>query len=278
MRHLTCCIAAVAVLAACRDDSPVQPSQIPSLNALISDGAHSSGNKDFFFLPPLVSSPVGSPNYDAGKFNPRLSPIAEVCELAADPSIVTGTDCKNSARVFGPIAMSLDASNQQYQINWDTKASLLNLTSFYRIIVRGAQRGTPLGFLDVDPITGGMKNVKTGDIFVFQDGRTLPINVRIEQGAFGSSNASDQVEQVVPNVLPATGLDVTTNTGFAGAHFTNGWLPPGFDQVVVIIERIPVNDGGSESSCLQSGLEELEGCYRFRTDPDLHGLGSDGED
>lgn len=278
MRHLTLVVAVVAVgLAACRNDSPVQPKQPQGMQALIFDGAHSAGNKDFFFLPPLVANPVGTPNYDAGRFNPRLSPTVEVCKLAADPLLVPNTDCA-SAPIFGPTRMDLDASNQQYQLNWDTKASLLDATAFYRISVRGAARGTVLGFLDVDPVLGGMKNVKTGDVFQFQDGRTLPIKVRIELGAFGSSNASDQAEQVVPAVLPATGLDVTTNTGFAGAHFSNGWLPDGFDQVVVIIERLPVNNGSSESSCLNTPLEQLEGCYRFRTDPDLHGIGPDGTD
>ena len=278
MRHVSLFAAvAVAGLAACSTESTLQPNQ-PTLNALIVDGAH-AGNPNFFFLPPLVPNPVGTPNYDAGKFNAHLSPFVEVCELTADPRVVPLADCASpTVRAFGPARMALDGSTEQYQLNWDTKASALNPAAFYRIIVRGAPRGTPLGILDVDPVSGGMKNIKTGDVYAFQDGRTLPIKVRIEQGAFGSTNSNDNVEQVVPSVLPPTGLDVTTNTGFAGAHFSNGFLPPGIDQVVVIIERLPVNDGGSESSCLQSGLEELEGCYRFRTDPDLHGLGADGED
>lgn len=278
MRHLTCCAVAAVLLAGCRDNSPLQQNQ-PTLNALIVDGAHSDGNKDFFFLPPLASNPVGSPNYDAGKFNARLSPFTEVCELnAVDVASLTGAVCKSDARVFGPARMSLDGANEQYQLSWDTKASTLNPLSFYRIIVRGSPQGTILGTLDLDPVTGGMKNPKTGDIYVFQDGRTLPIKVRIEQGAFGSGNASDRVELVVPNIIAGGTLDITTNTGFAGARFLNGWLPVGIDQVVVIIERIPVNNGQPATSCLNSGLEELEGCYRFRTDPDLHGLGPDGTD
>ena len=278
MRHVSLVVAFVlAGLTACSNDSPLQQNEPHGLQALIFDGAHSAGNKDFFFLPPLVASPVGTPNYDAGRFNPRLVPTVEICKLAASPLLVPNTDCAG-APAFGPARMTLDASNQQYQLNWDTQASLLDATAFYRISVRGAARGTVLGFLDVDPVLGGMKNVKTGDVFQFQDGRTLPIKVRIELGAFGSSNSSDQAEVVVPNVLPATGLDVTTNTGFAGAHFSDGWLPAGIDQVVVIIERLPVQNGSAESSCLNTPLEQLEGCYRFRTDPDLHGIGPDGTD
>jgi hypothetical protein len=278
MRQVTSLAVALVVLAGCRENSPLQQNQ-PILNALIFDGAHSDGNKDFFFLPPLVGNPNGSPNFDAGKFNAHLSPFVEVCELSANPILFPTTDCNASKPLaFGPARMSLDAGSEQYQVNWDTKASLLDATRFYRITVRGAARGVALGFLDVDPVLGGMKNVKTGDVYAFQDGRTLPIKVRIEQGAFGSGNATDRVEQVVPNIITGGTLDITTNTGFAGARFSNGWLPLGIDQVVVIIERVPVHNGQSDNGCLNIGLEELEGCYRFRTDPDLHGLGIDGTD
>ena len=264
MRHVTCfsvVAVAVVVVTGCRDNSLQPP---PQLSAAIQDGNH-AGNPNFFFLPPLVPSPVGSQFYDVGKFNAHLAPVAEVCELAANPILVPTTDCKGGPLVFGPATMALDLLNEQYQLNWDTQAAALILTSFYRITVRGSARGTALGFLDVDPVLGGVKNLMTGDVVPFQNGRTLPIKVRIEQGAFGSSNSNDFVEQVVPNVIPTGTLDITTNTGFAGARFTSGWLNPnlGIDQVVVIIDRAGPN-------CLSSGLEQMEGCYRFRTDPDLH--------
>jgi hypothetical protein len=275
MRHLRLGIAlAVVVVAGCTGDSPVQPPRSGGIDALISDGS-SNGNDHFFFLPPLVPNP--SALFDAGTFNSHLSPFVEVCELAADPRILRDTDCRNASRVFGPARMTLDDGSEQYHLNWDTNASSLLAINFYRIIVRGSPNGTVLGFVDVDPVLGGIKNLKTGDVILFQDGRTLPIKVRIEIGAFGSGNASDRVEQVVPNLIPAGFLDVTTNTGFAGARFPNDWLPLGFDQVVVIIERVNINRAAGQT-CLSSGLVEMEGCYRFRTDPDLHSLGIDGAD
>src|SRR3989475_6737164 len=150
---------------------------------------------------------------------------------------------------------------------------------FYRITVRGAPRGKALGFLDVDPVDQGIKTLRTGDVAQFQDGRTLPIKVRIQEGAFGSRNP-DHVEQVVPTHIttPTGTLDVTTTKGFDGARLSDGWLPQGavdagIDQVVVTIERVPVHDARPATTCLQSGLLELEGCYRFRTDPDLHQFG-----
>src|SRR3989442_1214031 len=180
--------------------------------------------------------------------------------------------------VLGPKPMVV--SSEQYQVTWDTKSpTLLDASKFYRIIVRGAPRGTMLGLLDVDPVSGGIKNVKTGEVVQFQDGRTLPIKVRIEQGAFGVTNP-DHVEQVVTNHIttPTGTVDVTTNTGFAGARLVDNWLPAaavaaGIDRVVLIIERVPVNNAVTATSCLKSGFKELEGCYRFRTDPDLHPYG-----
>lgn len=267
MRLFTSVIVAAATLAACRNEAPVQPAR-PDIQPLIFDGANGGGNTSFFFLPPLAPNPVGNTSYDPGQFNGHLSPFAEVCELTADPRLVPEATCKDGL-VFGPARMALVEGAEQYQLSWNTNASLLNSLSFYRITVRGAPGGTSLGFVDIDPVFGGVKNVRNGSVLPFPDGRTLPIKVRIENGAFGLGNATDGVEQIVPSVIAGGTLDVTTSTGHAGARFSSGWLPAGIDQVVVIIERLPVNDGASETSCLQSGLEELEGCYRFRTDPDV---------
>jgi hypothetical protein len=266
---------AAALTAGCRDQGMLQPPATGAPLALIRDGAH-EGNPFFFFLPPLV--PNATSFFHSGKFNARLAPVVEVCELTGDPRTLSPVAECTATIVFGPARMTLDGSSEQYQLNWDTKASQLSAIKFYRIIVRGAARGQPLGFVDVDPVDQGMKNVRTGDVVAFQDGRTLPIKVRIEDGAFGSTNSNDHVEQVVPSRIATGTLDVTTNTGFAGARFPDDWLPNGIDQVVVIIERLQVNNDDDRTNCLRSGLEEREGCYRFRTDPDLHGLGSDGQD
>ncbi|HYU01142.1 MAG TPA: hypothetical protein VEK85_12240 [Gemmatimonadales bacterium] len=277
MKRLALAVTAVILSVACRDQQPLQPPARVGPAALIVDGAH-GGNADFFFLPPLVPDPSGSPNFNAATFNPNLAPVVEVCVLPGDPRIAAVACGDPPQLVFGPTPLALDASSQQYRVNWDTKSPApLDVSKFYRMTVRGARRGTPLGTLDLDPVDQGVKNLRTGDVVQFQDGRTLPIRVRIQQGAFGATN-SDHVEQVVPSRITTPFLDVTTNTGFAGARFFDGWLPAGFDQVVVIIERVPINNAAGGTSCLQSDLSELEGCYRFRTDPDLHGLGLEGAD
>src|SRR2546422_635356 len=285
MKRLGFVVAVTTVFSVgCTKDQPVQPPTTRGPAFLISDGTHSGGNANFFFLQPLVPDPSGSPNFVVGTFNSKLSPVVEVCQLKDKPLLVPSTDCLldglgHAVLIFGPATMALDLTNEQYTRNWDTKSPLLDAAMFYRITVRGAPRGKALGFLDVDPVDQGVKNLRTGDVVQFQDGRTLPIKVRIQEGAFGSRNP-DHVEQVVPTHIttPTGTLDVTTTTGFAGARFSDGWLPQGavdagIDQVVVTIERVPVHDATPATTCLQSGLLELEGCYRFRTDPDLSGFG-----
>src|SRR5437764_135576 len=106
MKRLPLVVAVASALSvACRDrDLPLAPaSGRPAF--LISDGAHTGGNADFFFLPPLVPDPSGSPNFDGGKFNAQLAPIVEVCELGADPRLVPTTDCVAGDPVFGPVTL-----------------------------------------------------------------------------------------------------------------------------------------------------------------------------
>src|SRR5437667_7680385 len=189
MKRRTFAVLATAVIAiGCRDQRLLQPTPHDRLAALILDGAH-SGNANFFFLPPLVPDPSTDPNFDPGKFNPNLSPTVEVCVLSGNPGLGS-VDCAtdgsgNPVLVFGPAPMPLDG--EQYHLNWDTKSPvLLDATTFYRITVRGAPRGTALGVLDVDPVLGGMKNAKTGEVFLFQGGRTLPIKVHSEDGQLGA--------------------------------------------------------------------------------------------
>ena len=108
MKRLPFSALATAVIAlACRDQQVLQPPTRGGPMAVIMDGAH-TGNPDFFFLPPLVSDPTGSPNFDAAKFNPGLSPVAEVCQLTGDPRGTAPVGCAPGEPVFGPATMALD--------------------------------------------------------------------------------------------------------------------------------------------------------------------------
>ena len=252
-------VSVVFTAAACRDQQPLQTRSIASPSYLISDGAH-SGNPFFFFLPPLVPNPGAF--FHAGTFDAGLAPVVEVCVLSEDPRLHLPPDpnaahCVGSP-VFGPVPMAVDLANQQYTRNWDTKSPApLDASLFYRIQVRGALGGTVFGFVDVDPVDQGMKNVRTGDVVQFQDGRTLPIKVRIERRAYCNDPNTDCVAKVVG----AAGGDVLADR--AGVRFFPGNLP---GDRVVIVEEIPLKPG---ERCLPRATDLLEypPCYRFRTDP-----------
>ncbi len=267
MQRLALVVTAIAMLSvACKDQRIVQPPPGAGPAYLISDGAH-SGNAFFFFLPPLVPDP--SAFFHAGTFNPNLSPVVDVCALNDDPQLHPAPPDPGAAHcvgnVFGPATMALDLMDEQYQLNWDTRASALVATNFYRIFVRGAPNGTALGFLDVDPVDQGMKNLRTAQVVQFQDGRTLPIKVRIENRAYCISSNTDCVAKTVGTA----GGDVLAK--FAGVRFFAGNLP---GDRVVIIEEVLLTVG---EKCLNSVIEEVSTprtdlleyppCYQFRTDP-----------
>lgn len=257
---------ALALLFACHGDRAVMPPLgVPS--AAISDGAHGETHKHFFFLPPMVPDPSHLFTPDA--FNQHLRPVVEICEWDGSACVLpllarfTMTDGPGSETV------RLSIEDKHYIVNWHTNESGLSTGKTYRIRVFGSAGGlgsTALGFADVElsDTPGKMKKTQatqsdeetTVDLV---DGRTLPIKFRIESGAY-CKDTSDCVEAVVDN----SGGTVTTSTGFAGARFPENWLPLGFDEVVVIIERVRVS---AKEPCLPTDLQQFEGCYRYETDP-----------
>jgi hypothetical protein len=250
----------VGILAACRDQQSVTAAR-PGLSADFSDGRSTGGNPHFFFLPPLVSQPTFS-----GVFNSQIQPVVDICQLNA-----AGTDCADPGQHINPGAVVIDAP-QQYHVNWDTKQPAIDTSKFYRIQVFGSAGGIRLGFADMDPVANGsgLKNVNTSQYIGLIDGRTLPIQFRIEQGALvGDQTCTDCVEATVGDA----GATVVTNTGFAGAQFPAGWLGSP-NPVVVTIERVtgigglPLDNGGDLSvRCIPLGNTQFEGCYRFTTQP-----------
>jgi hypothetical protein len=264
MKRLAYTAVTVALLSsACTDTQPLRPTGGPA--ALIMDAAHNGADRDFFFLPPLAPSPVLDPHFDKGAFNGHLSPTLTICLLKADLS-----GCETT--ILSPVNVPVVPSAELYQFLWDTRASNLVVGRTYRLIVKLGQR--ELGVLDVQPQDKGVKNARTDDFFQFQDDRIVPVNFRIEFHGQTCAAGTDCGDGRITN----DGGVVTTSTGFAGALFPDQWLPAGalkagITSVTVHIERLAVNNDAPGTSCLRSGLIELEGCYRFRTDPDLNPFG-----
>jgi len=245
-----------ALIVACQDQRSPTAVQPPAFQLV------EAGHDHFFFLPPIVRQRTFT-----GVFNPALKPLVVICQLDVGPAPTytpIGCPATSPVIVLGPV--EADLAGQQYKVNWNTGQPAIDPNKFYRIqVFGGAGQSTPLGFADVDPVNNGsqLKNVNTGEYIGLVDGRTLPIKFRIERGAFGTNCASDCAEASVPG----TGGVVVTNTGFAGALFPSGWLPAGFTNVVVTIER--VNLASLDASCIPLSQPQAEGCYRFRTFPDV---------
>lgn len=272
--------------AACNDSvsprqvkAPIQPAKT------ISDGAHSGGNDDVFFLPPMVSNPNGAAGY-GDPFAPNLPvTIKVVCIVAPDGSC-------NGSQVVANLPATMDASNQMYMVNWDTKASSLNDNNTYQIQVWVNKK--QIAYADVDPVPNAsqLKNISSQDTIGLVDGRTLPIKVRIEQGwACADRQSKLCTTQVVGNTTVGSPVTVIAPDSLAAGQFEGNWIPfctstptpgcvPQGTQVVVTVEDqtnllaqspapgIPaptcslISDGVPKTQMLSDSH-----CVKFTTDP-----------
>jgi len=307
-------LATIAVALGCRDVKPPTETMSPNdPSKIILDGAH-GGNKDFFFLPPMVPLPVGNPDFELGKFNNTLrsSIKLEICELRSEslnaqglPTEATRCIAGTPLKTFAPGSVQLvNLPLRQngwwtlfglppdgfYYVLWDTRQSNLNVNKYYRIKVFIDGSTTPLGVADVDPMANlfQWKYTNTGQVIQLVDDVLLPIPFRIEKGG-GSTLCGDAslcTSTVVTNNSPTGFQTVTVDGGagaIAGAKFPNGWLPPGGPQnVVVTIHSVnlgttdPVT-GAETSPCHPTlPLQQFPGCFNFSTTPHLPAIDESG--
>lgn len=291
-------LAAAAAFLGCRDSKPPTDLAAPDPSQIILDGAH-GGNKDFFFLPPMVASPISNPNYEPGAFNPTLAPAltVEICQLQAAPIDAQGlpvaTDC-----VAGPPLKKFPAGTVQlqnppdgfYQALWKTRESALDVAKYYRIKVLVEGSSTPFGVADVDPVANmkEFRNARTGEIIPLNDDATLPIKFRIEHGGGAALCGASALctSATISNTSP-TGFQTLTLDGGAGAiagvRFPNGWLPAtGPQNVVVTVAQVDLGSTnpatGTQTNPCHVGLplQQFAGCFRFTTTPQLAPIDESG--
>ena len=270
-RPLLLLLSTLLVAAACddagRSTGPVM-GNVPRY--AISDGANSSGgvaNGDFFFLPPMVRNPSASPAFDVGAFDATRQPRVDICRLTTTAPQV----CDLEVRSFSGSSITVSTTDEQYQVNWRTDLDDLAVDRLYRItvgvprVVHGHTEYFTLGYADVQPVSNGsgLKKVDTDEYIGLVDGRTLPIKFRIEK-----SPRCESSEDCVEAIVSDEGGRVETESGYAVAIFPEGWLPAGFDEVIVAVRRVPIGTTtGQESSCHGSPNRQYEGCYDFATFP-----------
>ena len=312
MRTRVLAIAAVAAVYGCKDVNPPADLAAPAdPSKMISDGAH-GGNKDFFFLPPMVPLPIGNPDFELGKFNNTLKPSLkiEICELNADHLTTGGlptdhTTCGAIKKTFAPGSVNLvNLPVRQngwwslfnlppdgfYYVLWDTRQSNLNVKKYYRISVLIDGNSTPLGIADVDPMSNlsQWKYSNTGQVIQLVDDVMLPIPFRVEKGG-GSvlcGGASVCGSATITNNSSTGSQTITVDGGagaVAGVQFPNGWLPAnGPQSVVVTVAQVDLGTTdratGAETTPCHAGLplQQFPGCFRFTTTPALQPIDESG--
>ena len=209
--------------------------------ASISDGLHESGNRNFFFLPPLVPDPSGSRYFDPLGFDATIRPAVHICRL-------DGTFCAPSQPSGFPLVYTMETgpdgqtvqlqeSAQQFTLRWHAGDFHLDDASNYRITVLA--QDAPLGHADVDVVSNGreLRSINTNQFIGLIDGRTLLIKFRIERGAV---TAIDIAEAIVvgdqPNVLAPVQVTVQEPIAVTDAV---ALLPASF---VDVREEIVVSD------------------------------------
>lgn len=248
--------------------------------AAVSDGAHGDGNPDFFFLPPLVGDPSSEPTFEPGMFNGRLHPVLTVHTLPAPNEELDA--CGGNGK-FGPVAVPAVPDEEMYKLNWDTDDGDLTAGVPYRLCVWGSlavfelapELRTPLGFVDIQPVTGGMKNLKTGEVFTFTDGRVIPVKFRIEQGALSydadNPDALGTEFTVDEGGESAVLVSESGDTLLAAVDIPEGAVDAGDTVTISISQELPLyEDANGDLQCLPGGLLQSNWCYQIRTWPEAY--------
>ncbi len=227
----------LAVVACTGVDTTTPSAQNPVPSLAISDGAHTAGNADFFFLPPVVLPTGPLTNWTRNGFNPSLSPSVEICPLnVTSASAVTATTpCKATAgfpvvisgpavlKHFPPSANPTDALSglpddwAHYHAQWRVP-NPCNVV--YRVTVKVGT--VTLGFADVQCVTSilGLLTIDYKKFGPALRGLPLQIPFRIEQYALCA----------VPGVGPCGSSTISTAAGG-----TSSFTPPGGTEPDAVI-------------------------------------------
>ena len=210
-RRVLLCLTLIFVMSACNGDRIATPIGSPSSNTkLIVDGTDTDGNRDFFFLPPMVKQPATGSPWDVGAFNPNLRPTVVICDFGpASAAPLRGASCTAPIRY----AAEVSVIDEHYKVNWKVPVSD---TKFFRIIVKVGE--IELGFADVESDASGssLKKVNTADVVQLGDGRTLPIKFRIERYALCEFPGDPTKPCTSTAVNLATGGTATDAAGTSG--------------------------------------------------------------
>ena len=287
-RHLL--VSALFVFAgACSTELQSPPGREEAPSAAISDAAHGVvGNPEFFFLPPLVPNPRGSPAWSPDGFNPALEPTVSICVLdlpagTGEGDVQVGTPCRpggyaltlpfvtrgnDGVRLHRPNDRDWDDDEEDradrgghYHAKWRVPKSG---DVYYRIRV---QAGTVvLGFADVHSVGSGrdLRAVNRDAFVARRDGETVQIKFRIENRALCADPAGTGpcVSAVVDLAAGGT-VALTTDPAAAASGVGIPPQPSQSGSVIVTVETCP------DLNPRAIDLPVFGGCLRIVTSPAL---------
>lgn len=315
MRPRPIALVAMAFAMACHDTpQPTEPNLAPSdPSKIISDGAH-GGNKDFWWLPPMVPLPIGNPDFKIGTFNNTLrsSIRIDICQLKSENLNAQGLPTANTG--CGPLVKQFAVGSVNlvnlplkqngwwtqfnlppdgfYYVLWDTRQSNLDVNKYYRIKVFVDGTTDPLGVADVDPMANifQWKYTLTGQVIQLVDDVMLPIAFRVEQGALCPSGRCNSSTYDNTSTTPLTiTLDPDKIGSVAGVTIPAGALPSVAtdptctpttcpQNVVVTVTEVPTGPG-TETVChpALANYIQFRGCFNFTTTPALRRINENGD-
>ena len=307
-------LAVLSLALACEgNQQPTGPNAPVDASKIISDGAH-GGNREFFFLPPLLPLPTTADGFEPGEFNNAIGPslTVEICRLKPDKldnqQLPTpDTPCYENGPFwhFGPGMVQLVSNPGSgtgwwrapgltlpvdgfYYVMWDTREAHLNAEKFYRVKVFIAGSNVPLGVADIDPMKKEteLQSSALGQVIQVLNGVMLPIPFRVENHAL-CEGATECTSATVTNESPTGSQSVVVDAGggsIAGAKFPNGWLPQGGPQsVVVTVSEVNVTGDGGDLTALATvchpgiPFQQFRGCFNYSTTPALQPFNEAGD-
>lgn len=262
MRARQTLIFALIAASGCEGISTTKPDALSAgaPGFLISDGAHSGGNPDFFFLPPMVPDPTGSPNWNAGTFNGALKPTIKICSLAVTTEAAVATaPCAGSYSVTYNLPKA-SAGSEDYHQNWTVPVSS---TTFYRISVLVGTKLLGSADIETGDNGGALKNVNTGQFVPLVDGRTLPIKFRIEQYALCSTPGVGPCGSGTVDLGTGGTVQIALPGGSVPSGVTIPAQPSNTTSPTITVQACPdLNDRATD-------LPTFGSCVRVTADPAL---------
>ncbi|MDQ4080090.1 MAG: hypothetical protein M3125_04965, partial [Gemmatimonadota bacterium] len=270
---ITRCLAAVLSLAvvvfttAC-DDQPTSPHAKQRPRAAISDAANGGANAAVYFLPPITQRPN-----IVGTFNPYVgTAVIQICRVDEGTGDCAGAPIASfgAGQLTGQIVVSSD----HYLAVWHTVDSdpALVVGAPYRIEVftddpTDVANLEPIAWADVQVVESGkeLRNLRTNDIVGLLPDGSLPIKVWL--GTDVRCRSDNCITQRVDN----TGGTLVLESGNGALVLGSGWLPPGFEEATVTLQREPTgpdNDCVGKAAYVGPGLvAQREACLQVTTDP-----------